>query len=67
LICLMRAFSAFRAATSFVCISSRFIRQILINCASIRFFSSSFSFCNFSAQRSRIYVEYSCYGFLTLC
>jgi hypothetical protein len=48
LICLMRAFSAFRAVTSFVCISSRFIRQILINWASTRFFSSSFSFCNFA-------------------
>jgi hypothetical protein len=48
LICLMRAFSAFRTATSFVCISSRFIRQIFINWALIRFFSSFLFFCSFA-------------------
>ncbi len=48
LICLMRTFSTFRAVTSFACISSRFIRQIFINWALIRFFSSFFSFCSFA-------------------
>jgi hypothetical protein len=48
LICLMRVFSAFRVITSFVCISSRFIRQIFLNWALTRFFSLSFSFYNFA-------------------
>jgi hypothetical protein len=48
LICLMRAFSTFRAIEFFVCISSRFTRQLFINWASIRFFSSSFFFCSFA-------------------
>jgi hypothetical protein len=47
-ICLMRAFSAFRAITFFACTSFRFIRQNFMNWALTRFFSSSFSFCNFA-------------------
>ncbi len=47
LICLMRAFSVFRVITSFVCILSRFIRQIFINSALIRFFFIIFLFLQF--------------------
>jgi hypothetical protein len=48
LICLIRAFFILRAITFFACISSRFIRQNFMNWASIRFFSSFLSFCNFA-------------------
>ncbi len=61
LTCLMRAFSAFRAATSFVCISSRFIRQILINWL---FIWITF---NERIQEFSIYVEYFSCNDLTLC
>jgi hypothetical protein len=48
LICLIRAFFVLRAITFFACTSFCFIRQNFMNWASIRFFSSSFSFCNFA-------------------